>query len=86
MSVAARRRGVAFSEPKAHAGLVRELEFCDLSTPDQRTSCTEYCLDDRLDCVERRTQCTLDVVPLGEETRRATLRHVTLMFPAWDGR
>jgi hypothetical protein len=36
---------------------------------DQRRSCTEYCVNDRLDCVEGRTQRAVDVVPLGQEPR-----------------
>jgi hypothetical protein len=36
---------------------------------DQRQLCTKYCLNDRLNCVEGRTQGTLDVEPLGHESR-----------------
>ena len=40
-----------------------------LAVADQRKLCTKYYLNDRLNCVEGRTQGTLDVVPLGQELR-----------------
>jgi F420H(2)-dependent quinone reductase len=40
-----------------------------VSRSDQRKLCTKYCLNDRLNCVEGRTQGPLDVEPLGHESR-----------------
>ena len=36
---------------------------------DQRRLCTKQCLNDRLNGVEGRTQCTLEVVPTGQKPR-----------------
>ena len=43
--------------------------FRTRSTGGLRTSCTKYRLDDRRNCVEWRTLCTLDLVPLRQEHR-----------------
>ena len=40
-----------------------------VAVADQRRLCTKHCLNDRRNCIEGRTQGTLEVVPLGQEPR-----------------
>jgi hypothetical protein len=44
-------------------------KWSHMGRADQLKLWTDYRLNDRLNCAEGRTQCTLEVVPLGQKPR-----------------
>ena len=55
--------------PALSVGNERVRDAAALAVADQGKLCTKCCLNDRLNCVEGRTQGTLDVEPVGKESR-----------------